>query len=93
VEERTLEEVTSPSGKLKATVLERNVGLLNPPSLIVFVHPSTKRPDKGVAVIAVTEGSPPSVAFEGDTKLRVRLFGGTKHNQKSEALGVTVVYE
>jgi hypothetical protein len=93
IEDVVLSAAASPSGKIKATVIERNVGLLNPPSILVMLHDAKQEPGDGTAVVAVTDGSAPLVSFDGDKKLRVRLIGGTKHNQKTEALGVIVVYE
>jgi hypothetical protein len=93
VEDVVLTSVASPSGKIKATVIERNVGLLNPPSILVMLHDAKQSAGKGTAVVAITEGSAPSVKFESDTKVRIRIVGGTKHNQQNEALGVAVIYE
>jgi len=92
VRDKTISEARSPSGKWTATVVERDAGVMTG-SIIVFLHPSAKRPDAGEALIAITDGTAPSVDFIEDAKLRVRLFGGTKHNQREEALGVTIVYE
>jgi hypothetical protein len=92
IRDKILSEAQSPSGKWKATVIERDAGLA-PTSIIVFVHPSTKRPDDGQAVVAITDGSPPGVTFVDDTRLQVRLFGGTTYNQLKEALGLTIIYE
>jgi hypothetical protein len=92
IRDKVLSEAQSPSGKWKATVIERDAGLA-PTTIIVFVHPFPKRPDDGQAVIAITDGSPPVVTFVDDTKLQVWLFGGTTHNQLKEALDLTIVYE
>ena len=62
-------------------------------SIIVFVHPTAKPHDEGEALIAVTDGTAPNIEFVDDTKLRVRLFSGTKRNQRKEAMGVTIIYE
>ena len=93
IEDVVLTSAASPSGKIKATVIERNVGLLNPPSILVMLHDAKQSVGKGTAVVAITDGSAPLVTFDGDTKLRVRIVGGTKHNQRSEAMGVTIIYE
>ena len=92
IRDKLLSETQSPSGKWKATVIQRDAGLA-PTSIIVFVHPSAKRPDDGQAVVAITDGSRPVVTFVDNTKLQVRLFGGTTHNQLNEALGLTISYE
>lgn len=93
VEDVILSSAASPSGKIKVTVIERNVGVLNPPSILVMLHDAKQNAGKGIAVVAITEGSAPSVNFESDTKLRVRIVGGTKHNQRSEAMSVSIIYE
>ena len=92
VRDRVVSEARSPSGKWTATVVERDAGVMTG-STIVFLHRSAKRYDSGDPLIAITDGTAPSAKFVGDTKLRVRLFGGTYHDQRSEALGVRILYE
>jgi hypothetical protein len=92
VQDKTVSEARSPSGKWTATVVERDAGVMTG-SIIVFLHPSAKRPDAGEALIAVTDGPAPRVEFIEDAKLRVRLFGGARHNQRGEASGITILYE
>ncbi len=92
VHDKVISEARSPSGNWTATVVERDAGVMTG-SIIVFLHPFAKRHDAGEALIAITDGLAPSVEFVDDTKLRVRLFNGTKHNQRKEALGITIFYE
>jgi hypothetical protein len=92
VVDTTISEARSPSGKWTATVVDRDAGVMTG-SIIVFLHPSTKRPATGEALIAITDGVAPSVNFVNDATLRVRLFNGTKHNRRLDALGVTIQYE
>ncbi len=62
-------------------------------SMIVFLHPTSKPYASGEALIAITDGTAPTVEFVDDTRLRVRLFNGTRYNQRKEALGFTILYE
>lgn len=92
VSDKVLSQARSPSAKWTATVVDRDAGVMTG-SIIVFLHPTAKPHDDGEALIAITDGTAPTVEFVDDTKLRVRLFSGTKHNQRKEALGITILYE
>lgn len=92
VNDRVLSEARSPSGKWTASVVDRDAGVMTG-SILVFLHPTAKSHDSGEAIIAITDGSAPTVEFVDDTKLRVRVFNGTKHNQRKDAFGVTILYE
>ena len=93
IEDTILSTVTSPSGKIKVTVIQREVGLLNPTSILIMLHGSDQKPQNGTPIIAITDGIAPLISFDGDAQLRVRLFGGAMHNQKKEALGIRILYE
>jgi hypothetical protein len=92
VSDKFLSEARSPSGKWTATVVDRDAGVMTG-SIIVFLHPSAKPYQKGEALIALTNATPPTVEFVDDSRLRVRLFSGTRHNKQNEALGVSILYE
>jgi hypothetical protein len=92
VHDKVIAQTQSPTGKWTATVVDRDAGVLTG-SIIVFLHPTSKRHDSGEALIAITDGSPPSVAFLDDATLQVQLFNGTRHNERSEAYGVTIRYK
>ena len=82
----------SPSGKLKATVLERDVGLLNPPSILVTLHAANREPRDEDVLIAIVNGAAPSVHFVSDSHLQVALHGGGEHNIITNAMGVAIQY-
>lgn len=81
-----------PSGKLKATVLERDVGLLNPPSILVTLHAANREPRDEDVLIAMVNGAAPSVRFVSDSHRQVALHGGRENNLITNAMGVTIQY-
>lgn len=92
INDKIIAQAQSPSGKWTATVVDRDAGVLTG-SIIVFLHPTSERHDSGEALIAITDGSPPSVEFLDDSTLQVQLFNGTRHNERREAYGVTIRYK
>lgn len=91
-EDTVLSQCVSPSGKLKATVVQCNA-MLAEESNIVFLHSAKRKYRSGETVIAITNGSAPDVKFLNEKTLQVSLYRGTKHNQIREAMGVSVIYE
>lgn len=82
----------SPSGRIKATVLERDVGLLNPPSILVMLHSAKREPRDEDVLIAIVNGDAPSVRFVSDSHLQVELHGGREHNRITNAMAVAIEY-
>lgn len=82
----------SPSGRIKATVLERDVGLLNPPSILVTLHSANREPRDEDVLIAIVNGAAPSVHFVSESHLQVALHGGREHNLITNSMGVAIQY-
>jgi hypothetical protein len=91
-QDTVLSQCVSPSGKLKATVVQCNA-MLAEESNIVFLHSAKRKYRSGETIIAVTNGSAPDVKFLNEKKLQVSLYRGTKHNHIREAMSVYVIYE
>ena len=92
ISDTVLEKVVSPSGESIAYVVYRET-MLAQSSLLVFAGRRTIDVKKAVPVIALTDGTPPSITFLDNQTLEVRIFGGSKHNQKFEADGINVIYK
>jgi hypothetical protein len=93
ITDTVLEKAISPSGKLMAVVIKRDVGLLNDSSLLVFAGKSPLNIEKSVPVTVVTAGGAPSISFINDDSLQIRLFGGRIHSQRESEGGLSIVYK
>jgi len=92
--DRVILEVVSPSGKLRATVLERETAFWKDYSFLVMLHESGKPVVEGEELVELVEaGVLPWVGFESDARLKVVLANGYPLKKRSEALGVAIDYK